>query len=210
MSFQNKLAVFQCLREFLTEPLRFKSTSACIKLDDFVMLMLYKYLAVINYDNRPKSELEYYKDDFLDYDRTCHFCGEHDSEIIQIYKSKWYIRDVLLLRNKCGFVTLGFCNACFLGSNSEHEAPFLLTSSRDKCDHCENKDTYIVDDLFTGKTKTLCSNDHFYSFSPPKIVCASTHSSNPMPSPNPMKKIREEYLKHKTTKTSPTARYSRV
>ena len=54
-------------------------------------------------------------------------------------------------------------------------------------------------------TKTLCSNDHFYSSSPAKIVCVSY-----TPSPNPMKKIKEEYLKHKNTKTSPTSHCSRV
>ena len=196
MSFQNQRAVLPLLVEFITDSVRSKSASACIKLDEFVMLILYKYISVINYHNQTKSDIKHRNDDFLDYDRDCHFCGERESELIQIYKSKWH---------KCGFSTLGFCNACFLGSNSEHQTPFLLTSSPDKCDHCENRDTYIVGDLFTGKTKTLCSNAHFYSSTPAKIVCASY-----TPSPNPMKKIKEEYFKHVNTKTSPTAHYSRV
>jgi hypothetical protein len=196
MSFQTQIAVFQCLREFLTNPSRFKSTSACIKFDALVMVMLYKYISVINYHNQSKSDIKHRNDDFLDYDVKCHFCGERESELIQIYKSKWH---------KCGFSTLGFCNACFLGSNSEHQTPFLLTSSPDKCDHCENKDTYIVGDLFTGKTKTLCLKTHFYSSTPAKIGCASD-----TPSTNPIEKIKAEYLTHMNAIKSPTAHYSRV
>jgi hypothetical protein len=194
MEIVNKYLQSKSLIAFLDKSESFSYTTLCIQPETLLAYSLYKHILVFNYNNQ--SKLATHKDDFLDFDRMCHVCGEHESEIIQIYKSKWY---------KCGFSTLGFCNACFLGSNSEHQTPFLLTSSRDKCDHCENRDTYIVDYLFTGKTKTLCSNDHFYSSSPAKIVCVSY-----TPSPNPMKKIKEEYLKHKNTKTSPTSHCSRV